>query len=101
MATIRQYYHPTLFHIPANPKVEKAKPTKFPKIISEKEKRVNKRQYNASYRLRKKIGITAFPKKSKNIFCELGNDALENISEIKLLTKEYGFAVKPLAFPNL
>ena len=40
-------------------------------------------------------------KKSRNVFCELGNDKVENLTEIKILTEEYGFAVKPLAFPNL
>lgn len=92
-------HHPTLFNIPAvtieaKPKIEKP-------VIPEKIRKQNKRMYNASYRLRNKIGEAAFPKKSKNIFCELGDPAIENIKEIKILTKEYGFAVKPLAFSNL
>ncbi|MFC4688629.1 hypothetical protein ACFO4P_16935 [Epilithonimonas pallida] len=98
MATIRTY-HQTLFNIPAVQKEVKLKPKKPP--VPEKVRKKNKRMYNASYRLRNKIGESAFPKKSKNIFCELGDPDIENIKEIKILTKEYGFAVKPLPFLNL
>mgnify|MGYP006995070565 CR=1 FL=1 len=98
MATIRTF-HPTLFNIPPIQKEVKPKPER--PSVPEKVRKKNKRMYNASYRLRNKIGEAAFPKKSKNIFCELGDPAIENIKEVKLLTKEYGFAIKPLAFSNL
>lgn len=96
---MRTSYQPTLFSVPAIAKVSKPEPVA--KKVSEAEKKKNKRKYNASYRLRQKVGEAAFPKKSRNVFCELGNDEVENLTEIKILTEEYGFAVKPLAFPNL
>lgn len=101
MATVRSYYSPQLFDIPAQPKKAISKEVKTKNIVGEKERKHNKRKYNASYRLRCKIGDAAFPKKSKNIFSELGKDAIEQITEIKILTKEYGFALKPLAFSDL
>ena len=49
------------------------------------------------------LGITESYKAPERMWeiCELGNDEVENLTEIKILTEEYGFAVKPLAFPNL
>ena len=96
---MRTSYQPTLFSVPAVTKA--SKPEVIVKKISEAEKKKSKRKYNASYRLRQKVGEAAFPKKSRNVFCELGNDKVENLTEIKILTEEYGFAVKPLVFPNL
>ena len=59
----------TLFNIPPVRKEAKPKPEK--PTVPEKVRKKNKRMYNASYRLRNKIGEAAFPKKSKNIFCEI------------------------------
>lgn len=56
-----------------------------------------KRKYNASYRLRKKIGEADFPSKSKIMYTDIDND-LTTISEVKILTKEFGFIIQPLFF---
>ena len=66
---MRTSYQPTLFSVPAVAKA--SKPEVIVKKISEAEKKKNKRKYNASYRLRQKVGEAAFPKKSRNVFCEL------------------------------
>lgn len=89
----------TLFNIPpvqpeAKIKFQKASPS------LEQIKRT-KRKFNASYRLRKKIGSGAFPQKSKIIFADIDNNEIENIKEVRILIKENGFIVQPLAFTNL
>lgn len=96
---VKETYQAVLFDIePIKPVADES----FKKQPATKNQiKKSKRKYNASYRLRIKVGEAAFPKKSRNVFCELGNDEVENLTEIKILTEEYGFAVKPLAFPNL
>lgn len=56
-----------------------------------------KRKYNASHRLRKKLGGVNFPTRSRIIYSEIDKD-LTTISEVKILIKEYGFIVQPLLF---
>lgn len=56
-----------------------------------------KRRYNACYRLRKKLGVTVFPKRSRIIFSQDIEEVL-NQSEAKILLKEYGFVIQPKLF---
>lgn len=54
-----------------------------------------KRKYNAASRLRKKLGLTKFPKYQKNIYSSLDENLLQ-IAEVKILINEFGFVIKPL-----
>lgn len=89
----------TLFNIkPVHPE-EKLQVKKTPPTQEQIKK--TKRKHNAAYRLRIKLGESAFPKKSKIIFSDIENTEIENIKEVKILIKENGFIVQPLVFGNL
>jgi hypothetical protein len=96
---IKEVYQPLLFDIePIQPVAEQS--FKKPPATKEQIKKC-KRKFNASYRLRKKLGENAFPKKSKIIFSDINNLDVEKIKEVKILIKENGFIVQPLAFTAL
>lgn len=59
-----------------------------------KQKGNQTRKYNTSYRLRKKIGESVFPKRSKVIKVDLETD-LTHIPEVKILLSEFGFIIEP------
>jgi hypothetical protein len=52
-----------------------------------------KRKYNATYRLRKKIGSEYFPQSSKKIKTIDDGESL-NIPEVKILLQEFGFILE-------
>lgn len=56
-----------------------------------------KRKYNATYRLCEKIGSQYFPQYSK-IIKENPHVSIEEISEAKILLKEFGFIIKTKLF---
>lgn len=56
-----------------------------------------KRKYDAAYRLRKKIGTTLLPRRSRIIHSS-DAELIEKHAETKILLKEYGFIIKPELF---
>ncbi len=58
-----------------------------------------KRKYNATYRLRQKIGINCLAPYSKIIHSET-DDNIEETPEGKLLLKEFGFIIKLKLFTS-
>ena len=56
-----------------------------------------KKKYNATYRLRQKIGEDILPKRSRIIQAKASDD-FTNIPETKILTSEFGFIIKQELF---
>lgn len=53
-----------------------------------------KRKYNATYRLRKKVGGTVFPSRGKIIF-HADVQKMQDEPEVKILLSEFGFIIQP------
>lgn len=52
-----------------------------------------KRKYNATYRLRQKVGREVFPVRSKIILSS--DPQLQSKTEAKILLSEFGFIIQP------
>lgn len=56
-----------------------------------------KRMYNATYRLRDRIGAQTFPKRGKIIYSPVPAE-LETFPETKILLQEFGFIIQSELF---
>jgi ribose 5-phosphate isomerase len=59
-----------------------------------------KRKYNATFRLRKKIGKASVKTDEKTIFADIEDD-LENQSEVKILLMEFSYVIQTGIFTKI